>query len=120
MALKKQSQNIPQNTGVYRYKNSKGIIVYIGKANNLRSRIKSYFAKNLSSKTKMLMKEATYLSWEVVGSEVEALIRESELIKKWRPKFNILMRDDKQYAYVGFTLRQSSGQAQEKFPRIFI
>lgn len=111
MALKLQSKNIPHSPGVYIY-SARGIILYVGKANNLRSRIKSYFAKNIHTKTKTLMKEANNLSWEVVGSEVEALIRESELIKKWKPKYNIFMRDDKQYLYVGF--------GKEKFPKIFI
>ena len=109
MAVKLQTQNIPQDPGVYFFKNKASRILYIGKASNLRARLKSYFlASNTTSKQEALMKEATDLSWKVLGSEAEALIRESELIKKNRPKYNVLMRDDKQYLYVGFT--------KEKFP----
>ena len=109
MAIKLQSGQIPQNAGVYFFKNSRGKILYIGKAANLRARLRS----------RILPKETESISWEVLGSEVEALIREAELIKKYRPKYNVLMRDDKQYFYVGFTHSTSSGQA-EKFPKIFV
>ncbi len=102
MAIKLQSGQIPQNSGVYFFKNAYGKILYIGKAANLRARLRS----------RILPKEIGAISWEVLRSEAEALIREAELIKKYRPKYNVLMRDDKQYFYVGFS--------KEKFPKIFI
>ncbi len=109
-----QSQKIPNLPGVYFFKNSRGTTLYIGKAANLRARLRSYLgnSKDLPSKTKSMLMEAASLSWEIVGSETEALIKESELIKKYRPKYNVLMRDDKQYFYVGFS--------KEAFPKIFI
>ena len=106
------NQSVPPKSGVYIFKNSRGVPIYIGKANNLRSRIKSYFAKNVPIKTKVLIDKTANFSWEVLGSEIDALIREAELIKQYRPKYNILMRDDKQYLYVGFT--------REEYPKIVI
>ncbi|MBI2020891.1 GIY-YIG nuclease family protein [Candidatus Giovannonibacteria bacterium] len=112
MPIKEQPRQIPQNPGIYFFKLGRKIL-YIGKAGNLRARISSYFLKNnKTAKTLALLKEADGISWDVLSSETEALIRESELIKKQRPKYNILMRDDKQYFYVGFT--------KEKFPKILI
>ena len=113
MTIKAQPKNIPNLPGVYFFRNARGKILYIGKAANLRVRLSSYFVKNQTSlKIKALTHEAKTLNWEVLGSEVEALIREAALIKKHLPKYNVLMRDDKQYFYVGFT--------KEKFPKIFI
>jgi len=104
---------MPNLPGVYFFKNNREKILYIGKAANLRARLSSYFTGNQTSlKTKALISEAESLAWEVLGSETEALIREAELIKKHLPKYNVLMRDDKQYFYVGFS--------KEKFPKIFI
>jgi len=88
----------------------------------LRARLRSYVGKNngMAPKTRSLLKEATVLSWQTLGSETEALIKEAELIKKYLPKYNVLMRDDKQYFYVGFTRSTDSGQAKEAFPKIFV
>ncbi len=106
MALKLESagwrKKIPQLPGVYFFKDNRGKTLYIGKAANLRARLRS----------RVLPKETKSISWEVLNSEVEALIREAELIKKHLPKYNVLMRDDKQYFYVGFS--------KEKFQKIFI
>lgn len=103
---------MPQKPGIYIFTGKGGKRLYVGKAGNLKARVKSYFAKsNLSHKTASLLNEAAEISWEILASEAEALIRESELIKKHHPKFNVLMRDDKQYIYVLFT--------KERFPRIF-
>ncbi|MDO8522944.1 MAG: GIY-YIG nuclease family protein [bacterium] len=109
-----QPGQIPQLPGVYFFKNGAGKTLYIGKASNLRARLGSYFRPlgNSASKLNYLLKEAKKLSWEILNSEVEALIKEAELIKKYRPKYNVLMRDDKNYFYVGFT--------KEKFPKIFL
>ncbi|KKT40221.1 hypothetical protein A2W54_00105 [Candidatus Giovannonibacteria bacterium RIFCSPHIGHO2_02_43_13] len=112
MAIKTQPRQIPQNAGVYFFKDVHGNILYIGKAANLLARLSSYFAKNVAPKTAALASEAESVNWEIVSSEIEALIKEAELIKKYRPKYNVLMRDDKQYFYVGFT--------KEKYPKIFI
>ena len=119
MPLKFQSRQIPQNPGVYFF-SAKSEILYIGKAANLRARIGSYLRFEAvepplggsTAQLTALLKEAESLSWEILNSETEALIREAELIKKYRPKYNVLMRDDKQYFFVGFT--------KEKFPKIFI
>ena len=102
MTIKTQPKNIPNLPGVYFFRNALWKIIYIGKAANLRARLRS----------RALPKETKSISWEILGSETEALIREAELIKKHLPKYNVLMRDDKQYFYVGFT--------KEKFPKIFI
>lgn len=120
MALKKQPFKIPQSPGVYFFYKGKKIL-YVGKANNLRARLNSYFQKNQTSlKTKSLLKETSSISWEILGSETEALIKESELIKKYQPKYNVLMRDDKQYFFVAFTTRSTNSRQEEKYPRIFL
>jgi len=112
MAIKTQSGQIPQNAGVYFFRGKHGKILYIGKAANLKARLTSYFAKNAAPKTASMLEEAKTVNWEVVNSEVEALIKEAELIKRYRPKYNVLMRDDKNYFYAGFT--------KEKYPKIFV
>ncbi len=104
-----QPKIIPNTPGVYTF--SRGHTpLYIGKATDLKKRLTSYFSKNAGEKVRRLTEEATRLEWIETESEAEALIKESELIKKYRPKFNILMRDDKSYFYVAFT--------REEFPRI--
>jgi len=108
-------RNIPQSPGVYFFRASGEQILYIGKASNLKERLRYYLKprlKNPPPKLLALLKEAESLSWEILGSEAEALIREAGLIKKYRPKYNVLMRDDKNYFYAGFT--------QETFPKVFI
>jgi len=113
MALKMQISKIPNSPGVYFFKSSRGKILYIGKAVNLRARLRSY--KELSGRTTKLtalLKESAKLEWQVLNSETEALIKESELIKKYQPKYNVLMRDDKQYFFAAFT--------KETYPRIFL
>ncbi|HEY4521966.1 MAG TPA: GIY-YIG nuclease family protein [Candidatus Paceibacterota bacterium] len=117
MTIKMQSRLggtiIPQSPGVYFFKNSRGIILYVGKATNLKARLSSYFQKNQKSlKIKSLLNEASSISWNILNSETEALIKESELIKKYQPKYNVLMRDDKQYFFVAIT--------KETYPRIFL
>ena len=124
-------KNAPKTAGVYLFKKV-GLPLYVGKAANLKKRLASYFRKNASEKILRLVQEATKLEWIETESEIEALLKEAELIKKYRPKYNILMRDDKNYFYVGITrLRPrfvkatpgeqgSGGQAKEEFPRIFV
>lgn len=105
-------RQISIKSGVYVFRNAKQKPLYIGKAGNLKKRLVSYWLKNASSKTQRLVREATSLAWRETDSEIEALILEARLIKQYMPKYNVLMRDDKNYFYVGMT--------REEFPRIFI
>ena len=93
---------IPTKPGCYLYRNKEGSIVYVGKAINLKNRVRSYFHADTShdSKTRRLVREITDIEWIVVGSELEALILEMNLIKKHRPKYNIRLKDDKRYPYI--------------------
>ena len=105
-------KNIPDNPGVYLMKNEKGKIIYVGKAKNLRNRVSSYF-KNVNShnaKTLELVKNIRDIEFFICKTEVEALILENNLIKKNKPKYNILLKDEKTYPYIKFT--------REKFPKI--
>lgn len=103
--------SIPNNPGVYLFKNKREEIIYIGKAKNLKKRTSSYFSnKNHSLKTKFLVKQIADIDHIIVDSEVEALLLENKLIKKHKPKYNILLKDAKTYAYILIT--------DEKFPRI--
>src|SRR3990167_7873088 len=105
--------DIPTHPGVYIFRDSKHKPLYIGKAVNLRARTKAYFAKNLNNnRLAQMVTTAAKLDWQVTDSEIEALILESQLIKKFKPRFNIMLRDDKQYFYVEIT--------NEEFPKIFI
>lgn len=106
-------KNISRNAGVYIFRRGR-IPLYVGKAANLRQRVASYFAQDggRTPKVKRMLEEATRLETVETASEIEALIREAELIKKYRPKYNLLMRDDKSYFYVAIS--------REQFPRIFI
>jgi len=101
--------------GVYLLKDDRGRVLYVGKAKSLRPRIRSYFQRStdLSAKNRELMKHVDGLDTIVVGSEAEALILEANLIKEHRPRFNILLRDDKRYPYIKVTV-------QEPFPRVYV
>src|SRR3989344_5184100 len=103
---------VPQTPGVYFFRNKQGQILYIGKALNLKKRVASYFKNNVDSRIKNMLEMANKITWQETSSEIEALILESQFIKKHKPPFNIKLRDDKQYFYVGF-----SG---EKFPKVLI
>lgn len=102
---------IPRSPGIYLFRNGTEIL-YIGKASDLKNRLASYFRNRVSEKVHTLRNEASSLEIIVLSSEIEALIKEAELIKRHIPKFNVLMRDDKNYAYVAVT--------SEPFPHIFI
>jgi excinuclease ABC subunit C len=93
---------LPTKPGVYIMKNVGGAIIYVGKAINLRNRVRSYFHADAShdAKTRRLVRDIVDLEWIVVGSELEALILEMNLIKKHRPKYNIRLKDDKRYPYI--------------------
>ena len=93
---------LPAKPGCYLMKNSQGTIIYVGKAINLKNRVRSYFHADAShdNKTRRLVREITHIEWIVVGSELEALILEMNLIKRHRPKYNVRLKDDKRYPYI--------------------
>ena len=92
----------PTKTGCYLMKNADSKVIYVGKAVNLRSRLRSYFHASAmeNSKTRQMVKRISDIDWIVVGSELEALILEMNLIKKHRPRFNVRLKDDKRYPYI--------------------
>ena len=93
---------LPTKPGCYLYRNAEGTIIYVGKAINLKNRVRSYFHADSShdNKTRRLVRDIADIEWIVVGSELEALILEMNLIKKHRPKYNIRLKDDKRYPYI--------------------
>src|SRR3989344_6188888 len=109
--LKKEIKKLPQASGVYKFLDSKGTPIYIGKAINLHSRV-SHYQKSPDSRIRAMVIESYKLDFEETKTDIEALILESRLIKKHRPKFNIVMRDDKQYFFVAFP--------KENFSRIYL
>lgn len=115
MDLAAKIRSLPTSAGVYLYKNAEGAIIYVGKAKNLRSRVSSYFheARIADAKTDTLVREAVDVDYVVVDNEKEALALENNLIKQKKPRFNILLRDDKTYPYVKLTLG-------ERFPRVYV
>ncbi|MFO7698082.1 MAG: excinuclease ABC subunit UvrC [Anaerolineae bacterium] len=106
---------LPDRPGVYIMKDVRGAVIYVGKAVVLRNRVRSYFhaSANHPPKTERLVMEVHDLEWIVTESELEALILESELIKRHQPRYNVRLKDDKRYPYIKISL-------QEDFPRIFI
>jgi excinuclease ABC subunit C len=115
MELREKAAGLPQQPGVYLFKDAGGVIIYVGKARSLRQRVPSYFLEsNLSdAKTGTLVREAADLDYIVVDNEKEALALENNLIKQYKPRFNVLLRDDKTYPYIRFT-------AFEAFPRVYV
>jgi excinuclease ABC subunit C len=115
MDLYEKIRTLPTQPGVYLYKNAEGEVIYVGKANNLRSRVRSYLleASQANAKTGSLMREAVDLEYILVANEHEALALENNLIKQRKPRFNILLRDDKTYPYVKLTLA-------DRFPKVFV
>src|SRR5208283_3502785 len=114
MDLHEKIRTLPGSPGVYLYKNADGEIIYVGKANNLRSRVRSYFLEGASenAKTGTLLREAIDLDYIVVDNEKEALALENNLIKQKKPRYNILLRDDKTYPYIKLTIG-------ERYPRVY-
>ncbi|MGB8985625.1 MAG: excinuclease ABC subunit UvrC [Candidatus Sulfotelmatobacter sp.] len=115
MDLLQKIRTIPAEPGVYLYKNAEGEVIYVGKAKNLRSRVASYFHEGRweDSKTGTLVREAVDVDYIVVANNKEALALENNLIKQRKPRFNILLRDDKTYPYVKLTLG-------ERWPRVYV
>lgn len=100
--LQRKLAELPKEPGVYFHKNEKNQIIYVGKAANLRNRVRQYFQKSRGHdpKTEALVAEITDIDWQVVDSEIEALFLEGELIRRYMPRYNILLRDDKSLSYI--------------------
>ena len=106
-------QNLPQLPGIYQFKDATGKVIYVGKAKNLRNRVRSYFVKSQPPNPKLtaLVSKIHDIEVIVTSSEVEALILEANLIKKLKPRYNVNLKDDKSYPYIAIT--------NEPFPRVF-
>lgn len=114
MTLAEKLKNLPVAFGVYLHKNADGKIIYVGKAKNLRNRVRQYFqsSRNLDIKTRQLVKRIADFEFIVVDNEVEALVLEANLIKKHKPHFNVILKDDKSYPHLKMT--------NEPFPKVVI
>jgi excinuclease ABC subunit C len=114
MTLEEKIKSLPTNSGVYIHKNADGKIIYVGKAKNLKNRVRSYFqsSRNMDAKTRELVKRIADFEFIVVDNEVEALVLESNLIKLHKPRYNIMLKDDKQYPHIKVT--------KEPFPKAVI
>ncbi|MCW5963047.1 MAG: excinuclease ABC subunit UvrC [Bryobacterales bacterium] len=114
MVLLEQISNFPTRPGVYLWKNAAGSVLYVGKAKNLRSRVRSYLSddKMAEAKTGTLVSEASTVEYILVDNEKEALALENNLIKQFKPRFNVLLRDDKTYPYIKLT--------RETYPRVYV
>ena len=107
-----QIKTLPDSPGVYQYFDAKGRVIYVGKAKNLKKRVNSYFTKqHLNNRTRMLVKNIIKVEHIVVGTEMDALLLENNLIKKYQPKYNVLLKDDKSYPWICIK--------KEPFPRVF-
>src|SRR6516162_2165793 len=115
MDLRQKIRILPTSAGVYLYKNAEGDIFYVGKAKNLRARVRTYFLEGAAenAKTGALLREAVDLDYIVVDNEKEALPLENNLIKQKKPRYNILLRDDKTYPYIKLTMG-------ERYPRVYV
>ncbi len=113
--VKSKSRQAPPQPGVYLFKASRGRVIYIGKAKNLRARLRSYGQESgpFDTKRDQLLEAARDLEWILVDNEKEALALENNLIKKFQPRYNVLLRDDKTYPYIKLTVK-------EKFPRVYV
>ena len=105
--LSKKLKKLPNSAGVYFHKNSKDEIIYVGKAANLKNRVRQYFqnSRGKDSKTQALVAEIAMTDWIEVETEMDALFLESEMIKRYKPQYNILLRDDKSPTYVRIGFR---------------
>ena len=107
--------HLPESPGVYLFKDAAGVVLYVGKAKRLRSRVRSYFNADplASAKTRVLVRQIADVETIVLPTEAHALILESNLIKEYKPRFNIALRDDKSYPYIKVTIN-------EPFPRVYV
>lgn len=106
-----QARALPENPGCYLMKNSEGTVIYVGKAKNLKRRVNSYFLPNRNAKTAALVEKIVTIDYMITGNEYEALVLENNLIKKYNPHYNILLKDGKSYPLIRIT--------KEEFPRVF-
>ena len=110
--LKGIVQNLPEKPGSYQYYDDEGTIIYVGKAKNLKRRVSSYFNKEQQSrKTALLVSKIRNITYTVVNSEEDALLLENSLIKQYKPRYNVLLKDDKTYPYIAIS--------NEYLPRVF-
>lgn len=114
MTIAEKLKQLPTSPGIYLHKNAAGKIIYVGKAKNLRNRVRSYFqsSRNMDPKTRRMVKLIADFEFIVVDNEVEALVLESNLIKKHKPRFNVFLKDDKQYPHLKLT--------NEPYPKVVI
>src|SRR5258708_28785396 len=115
MDLPQKAASLPESPGVYLFKDAGDNVLYVGKAQSLRSRVRSYFLESswVDAKTGSLVREIADIETIVVDNAREALALENQLIKRYKPKLNVLLRDDKTYPYIRFT-------AFEKYPRVYV
>src|SRR5512141_2167254 len=115
MTLEEKLQHLPDRPGVYLMKNAKGRVIYVGKAKSLRSRVRSYFQKGRDPDPRKVSMAGHIADLETVvtASEMEAFILESNLIKKHKPRYNVILRDDKNYPYLKLTVN-------EDFPALYV
>ena len=112
LTLAEQLKQLPESPGVYQYFNDKDVVLYVGKAKNIRKRVLSYFNRDVDSfKTKLLVSQIYNVQYTVVETELDALLLENSLIKTYQPKYNILLKDDKTYPWIVIK--------NEPFPRVF-
>ncbi|MGN0841232.1 MAG: excinuclease ABC subunit UvrC [Candidatus Ornithospirochaeta sp.] len=106
-----QARSLPENPGCYMMKNAEGTVIYVGKAKNLKRRVNSYFLPNRNAKTAALVEKIVNIEYVITGNEYEALVLENNLIKKYNPHYNILLKDGKSYPLIRIT--------NEDYPRVF-
>ena len=113
--LKEKLKDFPTQSGVYLMKNAADKIIYIGKAKNIKNRVRSYFqdSKDHSTKTRVLVSHIHEVEYILTKTEVEAFLLEASLIKKHRPKYNIRLKDDKSYPYIRFSW-------EDEYPRLYL
>ena len=105
ISLKEQVALLPMSAGCYLFENSKGEVIYVGKAKHLRNRVRSYFVENRdhSAKVRVMVRQIASMRHIVVDSETDALLLENSLIKTLQPRYNILLKDDKSYPWIAVT-----------------
>ena len=108
--IKAKLELLPDSPGCYLHKDKNGTVIYVGKAKNLKNRVRSYFHGSHNTKTELLVSEIEDLEWIVVGSNIESLVLEINLIQRYKPKYNIMLKDDKYYPFLKIT--------NEKYPRL--
>ena len=114
LSLADKLLRLPRSPGVYLFKDAQGVIIYIGKAKVLRNRVRSYFQSPVGKdfKTRRMVPRIADLDWIVMGSEVEALMAEQDLVRHHQPKYNLLLKDDKSYPYIKIT--------KEPYPQVLL